>query len=77
MLFVRLFNGLPCFRILDFIPVAAGFSIAFISTYHVSGKVTKQSNDGKSDGANALERRKIRRRERDAFISHEEGSQTK
>ena len=59
MLFVRLFDGLPCFRILDFIPVAAGFSIAFISTCHASGKATKQSDLGKSDGANARERRKI------------------
>ena len=56
MLFVRLFDGLPCFRILDFIPVAAGFSIAFISTCHVSRKGTKQSEVGKSDHANAVKR---------------------
>ena len=59
MLFVRLFDGLPCFRNLVFTPVAAGFSIVFVSTYHVSEKATKES-----DGANALERRKIGRRER-------------
>ena len=46
VLFVRLFDGLPCFRILDFIPVAAGFSIAFISNCQVSEKATKQSDFG-------------------------------
>ena len=73
MLFVRLFDGLPCFRILDLIPVAAGFSIAFISTYHVSGKATKESDGGKSDRANALERRKIGRRERDPLYHMKKG----
>ena len=46
VLFVRLFDGLPCFRILDFIPVAAGFSMAFISICQVSEKATKQSDFG-------------------------------
>ena len=52
LLFVRLFDGLPCFPNLDFIPVAAGFSIAFISNCHVSEKTRKQSDVGKSDRAN-------------------------
>ena len=63
MLFVRLFDGLPCFRILDFSPVAAGFSIAFISICHVIEKATQEGEgEGdvrKSDGANVGEGRKI------------------
>ena len=75
MLFVRLFDGLPCFRILDFNPVEAGFSIAIISICHVSEKARQEGegNFGKSDGANVGERRNISKKGRGPFMSHEEG----
>ena len=75
MLFVRLFDGLPCFRILDFIPVAAGFSMAFISICHVNEKATKQSNFGKSNRVNVQRRGEDSKKGKAPFMSHEEGSQ--